>query len=263
MRPSEAGDRPSLHWAASTFPRTTTCVTKARPGGSRHRMRTSEPVSPREATHAERPHRRSRRSDPPPSRCRAAGRRAGLRTAGTSALEVARTALDGQGGLAGLVLGDKSSGTRGLGPARRARLRASVELALRAARDALARAARSPRRGRARLPAPGTRGSRERGVRGTVPRQPAPPARRRGAVPRHARADQRLPARGRQGRVGLQRGGGDLRAQPPLGCGRALARRRAPHRVAQVRLGADRRAGARPLRRCRAQVVSFAERGLL
>jgi DNA repair protein RadC len=37
------------------------------------------------------------------------------------------------------VLGDKSSGTRGLGPVRRARLRASVELALRAARDALAR----------------------------------------------------------------------------------------------------------------------------
>ena len=103
-------------------------------------MHTSEPASPREATHAERPQRRLAALGPAAltdAELLAVVLGSGAR--GTSALEAARTALDGHGGLAGLVLGDKPSGTRGLGPARRARLRASVELALRAARDALAR----------------------------------------------------------------------------------------------------------------------------
>ena len=97
-------------------------------------------MSPREATHAERPHRRLAALGPAAltdAELLAVVLGSGLR--GTSALEVARTALDVRGGLAGLVLGDKSVGSRGLGPAKRARLRASVELALRAARDALAR----------------------------------------------------------------------------------------------------------------------------
>lgn len=58
---------------------------------------------------------------------------------GASALEVARAALDGHGGLAGLLFGGARSRTPGLGAARRARLAAGVELALRAARDCLVR----------------------------------------------------------------------------------------------------------------------------
>jgi len=58
---------------------------------------------------------------------------------GVPALEAARNALASHGSLARLVRGGGPLGSRGLGPAGRARIRASVELALRAARDALAR----------------------------------------------------------------------------------------------------------------------------
>jgi len=103
-------------------------------------MRTSEPTSRRTATHADRPHERLAALGPAAltdaellAVVLGAGRR------GASALEAARTALAGHGSLARLVLGSVPVGSRGLGPAGRARLRASVELALRAARDALAR----------------------------------------------------------------------------------------------------------------------------
>ena len=103
-------------------------------------MCTSDPVAPREAIDAERPHRRLAALGPAAltdAELLAVVLGGGER--GLSALQAARTALDGHGGLAGLVLGHKRSATRGLGPVRRARLRASVELALRAARGALAR----------------------------------------------------------------------------------------------------------------------------
>ena len=74
---------------------------------------------------------------------------------------------------------------------------------------------------------------------------------RRGALPRHAGADQRLPARGRQGGAGAQRGGGDLRAQPPVRRRRAQPRRRAADAGAEAGAGAGRRPHARPLRRRR------------
>jgi DNA repair protein RadC len=140
MRPNVAALRSSLHWAASITPCTATCVALARPGGSRLRMRTSEPTSRRTAAHPDRPHERLAALGPAAltdaellAVVLGAGRR------GASALEAARTALAGHGSLARLVLGGVPVGSRGLGPAGRARLRASVELALRAARDALAR----------------------------------------------------------------------------------------------------------------------------
>ena len=58
---------------------------------------------------------------------------------GATALELARAALAGHGGVAGLIAAGAGSRIRGFGIARRAQLAAGVELARRAAREALAR----------------------------------------------------------------------------------------------------------------------------
>jgi len=58
---------------------------------------------------------------------------------GSTALEVARTALERHGGLSGLVAAGARSRTRGFGAARYAQLTAGVELARRAARASLSR----------------------------------------------------------------------------------------------------------------------------
>ena len=58
---------------------------------------------------------------------------------GSTALEVARTALARHGGLSGLVAAGGRSRTRGFGAARYAQLTAGVELARRAARESLSR----------------------------------------------------------------------------------------------------------------------------
>jgi len=68
------------------------------------------------------------------------------------------------------------------------------------------------------------------------------------------------PARGRQARARAARRRGNPRAQPPLGCGRAVARRRVSDADAEERPGAGRRARARSPGRRPHEVVSFAER---
>ena len=95
---------------------------------------------------------------------------------------------------------------RGVGPAKGAELAAVVELARRSLSEEAARARRARlAAGGPRLPAALARRAAVRGLRRAVPRQPEPAARRGGALPRHARADQRLPARGRQGGARAQR----------------------------------------------------------
>ena len=59
------------------------------------------------------------------------------------------------------------------------------------------------------------------------------------------------PARGRQGYVGTQRGGGCVRAQPSLGGVGTEQGRRAAHPGAEAGAGVGGRQGTRPLRRCR------------
>ena len=90
-----------------------------------------------------------------------------------------------------------------------------------------------------------------RSLRRPVPRQPEPADRRARALPRHACADQRLPAGSGQGGARAQCGGGHLRAQPSKRRRRALARGRAADRVAQAGARAGRHPDARPPRRRR------------
>ena len=90
------------------------------------------------------------------------------------------------------------------------------------------------------------RRARPRGVRGAVSRQPAPAAEARGDVSRHAHPHQRVSARGGAPRARAQQRGGHLCAQPSVGRGRAVARRRVPDAIAEVGAATGRRARARP-----------------
>ncbi len=103
-------------------------------------------------------------------------------------------------GVAGMLAADLS-GVKGLGPAKRAQFEAALELARRSLKDEL--------RAASALTSPGAvrdylrlahRRPRARGLRLPVARRAAPRAALRGAVPRHADADLRLPAGNRQGR---------------------------------------------------------------
>ena len=129
-------------------------------------------------------------------------------TARQSALEVARSLIARFDGLSGLLAAPVAEvvAVHGVGPAKGAELAAIVELARR-----VVGAAGAPARcaglaaGGTRLPAAVARGAPVRGLRGPVSRQPEPAAGRRRALSRHARADVRLPARGRQGGARAQR----------------------------------------------------------
>ena len=103
------------------------------------------------------------------------------------------------------------------GPRKRAELKAVVELV----RRSLARGSRAARRAGvarrgARLPAAHAGGAcRTKCSSALFLDSQNRLLAARGALPRHAGADERLPARGRQGGARAQRRGGDLRAQPP------------------------------------------------
>jgi DNA repair protein RadC len=103
-------------------------------------MRTIEPTSRCAATLPHRPHERLAALGPSAlSDAELLAVVLGSGRRGMSALEAAHSALARHGGLSRLMNGGGPVGSRGLGPVGRARLRASVELALRAARDALSR----------------------------------------------------------------------------------------------------------------------------
>jgi DNA repair protein RadC len=108
--------------------------------GEGHRMRIGESASKRRSGEAPRPHQRLAALGPAAlTDAELLAVVVGAGRPGVPALEAAQSALACHGSLARLVQGGGPLGSRGLGPAGRARIRASVELALRAARDALAR----------------------------------------------------------------------------------------------------------------------------
>ena len=185
---------------------------------------------------------------------------------GQGVLQLADHVLRAFGGFAGLLAASAGDLERvkGLGPAKRAELAAVIEIARRALAERLADAPLfdSPQALQG-LSAAAARPAPARGLRGAVPRCAAPPDRDGRDVPRHADADQRLSARGRQARPRAGRRGGGIRSQPSVGRGRAVARRRVPDAGAEralalvdVRVLDHMVVGA-------AQAVSFAERGLL
>ena len=154
------------------------------------------------------------------------------------------------GGLAGLLHADADELKRvkGLGPAKRAEVAAVLELARRSLAAASCRQRPvfdSPAQGQG-LPALQLGAPRRTRCSRCCSSTRRPADRARGDVPRHADADQRLPARGRQARARAQRRGGDPGAQPSVGRGRAVARRRVPDADAEERARAGRRARARP-----------------
>jgi DNA repair protein RadC len=103
-------------------------------------MRIGESGSKRGTAYADRPHRRLEALGPAAlTDAELLAVVLGAGRPGVPALEAAQVALASHGSLARLVQGDGPLGSRGLGPAGRVRIRASVELALRAARGALAR----------------------------------------------------------------------------------------------------------------------------
>ncbi len=187
--------------------------------------------------------------------------------AGRSAIDLARDVLIRFGGLARSCAAPVAdvAAVPGFGPARSVTFAAAAELVRRSlaecarARDALGLAA-----GSARLSPSHARSASLRGLHRPLSRQPESRARVRGAVPGHARADQRVSARGRQGGAGAQRGGDDLRAQSSVRGGRAEPRRRA----ARPRRSSRRwrwSTSARSITSSSPAVssTSFAERGLL
>src|SRR5712691_2368847 len=162
---------------------------------------------------------------------------------GKSAVDVARQLLGRFGSVAALLEAGSGSlaETPGLGSAKLAQLQAALELARRALLAA----------GGARLSAPRARRARTGSLRRAAPRRAAPRDSVGRAFPRHAHADQRLSARGREVRAQAQRRRRDLRAQPPFRRRRAQPRRRDPHAIAESRARARRHPGARPFHRRR------------
>ena len=202
-----------------------------------------------------------RRSPMPSSVRRAAHRRGGPR-----ALEVARDLLAHFGGVGPLLARDASTHPPRRASARRGRRssgggRARPPLAL---RKQARRATCLPRPRRCGTTCALTLSALPyEAFVGPLPRQPEPPHRRGGAVPRHAVADQRLSARGGQGGAGAQRRRRHLRPQSPVRRRRAVPGRRAADESLKQALALvdirtlDHFVVAGP------RVVSFAERGLL
>ena len=143
----------------------------------------------------------------------------GTGTRGRSAWVVARSLLEQAGGLPALL--GKTPGelarSRGVGPARAARLAAAVELGR--------RYLEAPADRRSSLHSAGRRGAvlqgaaarlAARSVLLPVPRHPSPPDPLRGAVSRHHRRRHGLSARSGQTRAATQRLGRHRRAQPSV-----------------------------------------------